>query len=270
VPDLGVRWQKIESESLRESLSMKRRETGVLVTRVVHGSSADGIIAEDDVILAVAGQPVADDGSVALGDEDRVHFSHLVSQRHLGDPIEVTVLREGERRALSLTLRGLVSLVPPPAYDVRPTYFIFAGIVFTPLTYDYLRVWDWKDVDPPLRVYYSDGLPSAERRQVVLVNQVLAHDVNVGYHRLCNAVVDRVNGVTIGHIHDVLAAVEKPRGRHHVVELDHHAGRGPSSDYHSFFGTRLVIDAASAKAATADVLARYGIPADRSRDLAEI
>ena len=97
---------------------------------------------------------------------------------------------------------------------------------------------------------------------------MLAHDANVGYHRLGNAVVERVNGVPVGHIADVLAAVARPLGRHHVIELDHHAGRGPSSDFHSFFGTRLVIDAAAAEAATADVLARYGIPSDRSKDLA--
>src|SRR5690606_2808192 len=103
-----------------------------------------------------------------------------------------------------IELRPLRTLVARPRYDVRPSYVVFAGLVFTPLSYNYMKVWDWKDVEPRFRFLYVDGLPSPERKEIVLLSQVLAHDINVGYHRLLNAVVDRINGVTITDMKDVL------------------------------------------------------------------
>jgi hypothetical protein len=56
-------------------------------------------------------------------------------------------------------------------------------------------------------------------------------------------------------------------GGFHVIELDYHGQRGESSDYHASYGTRIVIDAGRAEAATAEILAQNGIASDRSPDL---
>ena len=76
-----------------------------------------------------------------------------------------------------MKLQRLTALVSPPRHDKRPTYFIFAGLVFMPLTYDYLSTWDWKEVAARFRYYYGERLPSKAKKQVVIINQVLAHDV---------------------------------------------------------------------------------------------
>jgi PDZ domain len=55
-------------------------------------------------------------------------------------------------------LKPIVSLVPGPRHDKRPTYLLFAGIVFMPLTYDYLAIWDWKEVSARYRHYYNEVL----------------------------------------------------------------------------------------------------------------
>jgi hypothetical protein len=101
----------------------------------------------------------------------------------------------------------------------------------------------------------------------VLVNQVLPHAINVGYHQLHGAVVERINGVEIRAMTDLARAFAAPAGRFHVIELDYHGTRGESSDYHSSYGTRLVIDAELAAKATTEVLAQHGIANDRSPDL---
>jgi S1-C subfamily serine protease len=275
VPDLGIFWQKIENESLRELTGLAdglaadtgRPETGVLVTRVVHGSSADRLLHEGDVLTAIDGTPVACDGSVALRTHDRVHFSHLVSRHQVGGHVTVEILRLGEPQQLTIPLRKLVALVPPPQPDRRPTYFIFAGLVFLPLTYDYMATWKWDNVTPRFKHYYYSRLPSERHEQIVLVNQVLAHDINVGYHQVHGAVVERINGIDIVAMRDVARALAEPVGKFHVIELDYHGMRGESSDYHSSYGTRIVIDAARAAQATAEILAQNGIANDRSPDL---
>ncbi|HEU4729784.1 MAG TPA: trypsin-like peptidase domain-containing protein, partial [Kofleriaceae bacterium] len=267
VPDLGIYWQKIENDSLRDYVGLTRGRTGVLITRVVHGSSADGVLAEGDVLTAIDGTPVAADGSIPLRTHDRVHFSYLVSRHQIGGKVGVEILRHGQPLQLAITLRKLVALVPPPQPERRPSYFIFAGLVFLPLTYDYMTTWKWENVTPRFKHYYYNRLPSARHEQIVLVNQVLAHDINVGYHQIHGAVVERINGIDIIGMRDVPRALAAPLGGHHVIELDYHGVRGESSDYHASYGTRIVIDAASAERATAEILAQNGIASDRSPDL---
>jgi len=267
VPDLGIYWQKIESDSLREYVGLTGGRTGVLITRVVHGSSADGVLAEGDVLTAIDGTAVASDGSIPLRTHDRVHFSYLISRHQIGGKVMVDILRRGEPLSLALRLRKLAALVPPPQPERRPTYFIFAGLVFLPLTYDYMTTWKWENVTPRFKHYYYSRLPSERHEQIVLVNQVLAHDINVGYHQIHGAVVERINGVDIVAMRDVPRALAAPAGKHHVIELDYHGMRGESSDYHSSYGTRIVIDAAHAARATAEILAQNGIASDRSPDL---
>jgi S1-C subfamily serine protease len=271
VPDLGIFWQKVENDSLREFTGLTGEaggpRTGVLVTRVVHGSSADGILHEGDVLTAIDGTPIACDGSVPLRTHDRVHFSYLVSRHQVGGKVAVEILRHGAAHQLTIALRKLATLVPPPQPDRRPTYFIFAGLVFLPLTYDYMATWKWENVTPRFKHYYYSRLPSERHEQIVLVNQVLAHDINVGYHQVHGAVVERINGIDIVAMRDVPRALAAPVGKFHVIELDYHGMRGESSDYHSSYGTRIVIDAARAAHATAEILAQNGITSDRSADL---
>ena len=326
VPDLGIYWQKIENDSLREYCGLSRvapsrsapgapssltpeptgttraapsipapsrpaagppsslapeptgtaadptRElsggrTGVLITRVVHGASADGVLREGDVLTAIDGTPLACDGSIPLRTHDRVHFSYLVSRHQVGDPIIVEVLRAGQPLQLAITLRKLVALVSPPQPARRPSYFIFAGVVFLPLTYDYMTTWKWEHVSPRYKHYYYSRLPSDRHEQIVLVNQVLAHDVNVGYHQVHGAVVERINGIDIVAMRDVPRALQSPLGKFHVIELDYHGQRGESSDYHASYGTRIVLDAELGARATPEILAQNGIASDRSPDL---
>ena len=267
VPDLGIFWQKIENEGLRAFYGGK---TGVRVSRVVYGSSAHGVLEVDDVITAIDGVTVASDGSIKFREHDRVQFEHQVLQHQIGDTLRIDVLRAGKPKKLKVVLGPYVSLVALPRPDRRPTYFIFAGLVFTVLTHDYMFGWEWaKDHHRYANLYY-DGFPSAKRRQIVLIHEVLAHDINLGYHQMQAMIVERINGTEIREIADVVRAVQKPRDGFHVIETDYHGSRSEShrSGYHSSYGTRIVLDAGGTAKATAEILAQHVIASDRSPDLA--
>jgi S1-C subfamily serine protease len=267
VPSLGVYWQKIENDALRSYVKLGPKQTGVLVTRVVFGSSADGVLREGDVVTSLGGKPVECDGSISLRGEDRVSFSHAVSQCRVGETLSIGVLRGGETLEVSATLSEPKSLVPGPVPERQPTYFLFAGLMFVPLTSEYLGTWDWKDVGARYQDLYTNGLPSKDRREVVVLSHVLAHEVNSGYHQVRGAVVQRVNGQTISEMRDLVRAFKTPLGGHHVIEIDNHTGDGAGLDYHHAFGTHVVLDAAKIEAATREVLGIYGVTKDRSADL---
>ncbi|HTC20060.1 MAG TPA: hypothetical protein VK859_04380, partial [bacterium] len=105
------------------------------------------------------------------------------------------------------------------------------------------------------------GMASESRKEIVLINEVLPHDINVGYHNLKQAVVAKVNGRPISELKDVVEAFRHPLGDFHVIELDHPSGDGDN------FGNWVVLDAKEAEQATREILKSFDIPKDRSDDL---
>ncbi|HEY1816021.1 MAG TPA: trypsin-like peptidase domain-containing protein [Kofleriaceae bacterium] len=268
VPDLGVYSQKLENDALRAYLQLATGQHGVRISRVLEGSSAHGRLEIDDVIMSIDGTMVASDGTIALREHDRVQFQHLISQRQVGENVVLDVLRHGEAITVEVELAPYVSLVPPPRPDRQPTYFIFAGLLFTPLSHEYISEWEWAREHHRYGTYKHETFPSERRRQIVVIHQVLAHEINLGYHLMREMVVERVNGIDISDIRDVIRALASPQGKFHVIETDYHGPRSESqSDYHASYGTRIVLDAEKAERAMAEILDRHGIPNDRSRDL---
>jgi S1-C subfamily serine protease len=267
VPALGAFWQRIESEALREYVALGSGQTGVLLTRIVYGGSSAGTLREGDVLMSVDGHKVENDGSVHLRGDDRVGFSHFVSQHRVGETVELELLREGTKVEATVTLKPPAPLVSPPHPERVPSYFLFAGLMFVPLTAEYVATWDWKDVDARFKHLMRNELPSAERKEIVLLSHVLAHAANAGYHQLRGAVVQKVNGVVIRELKDLVKATAHPKGGFHVIEIDNHAGDSASSDFHSAFGTHVVLRAADVEGANAEILKTYGVTRERSADL---
>src|SRR5262245_28777636 len=130
-----------------------------------------------------------------------------------------------------------------------------------------MSIWEWKEMDYSLRHYYQRTLPSTERPGIVLLSHVLAHSVNAGYHQLHQAIVERINGSPIMQMADVPRAFATPSGKFHVIEIDNLGFRADDVDPLAH-GSLVVIDAAEAEAANAEILERHGIHRDRSADLA--
>lgn len=257
VPDLGIRYQTLENEALREFSGLGPKQTGIRVSTAAYGSSAWGVLESGDVLSRIDGVPVADDGSVPLRGDQRVLFTHLFSMRQIGEKARLSALRRGAALELEAPMRPILSLVGEPLYDARPSYLIYGGLVFMPMTRDLFSEEKEEEIPSELRYYLDYGLPSSERRQLILLSKVLPHDINAGYQDFHNVAVERVNGQAVGDMKDLVRALSRPQGRFLVVETD-----GLSSP-----GGLIVLDARKAEQANADILKTYGIEKDRSDDL---
>jgi S1-C subfamily serine protease len=267
VPIMGIVWQKLENPALRASLGLPGPRGGVMITKVIPGSGADGVLKERDVILSLDGVAVAENGTVPFGDGERVDLAHLVSLHQMSETAKVEVWRAGAKQTVGVALHDVPDLVPGPQYDKRPSYYVYGGLVFEALTGNYLRLFD---NGAPTQFRYLDelGLATPDHSQVVFINVVLPHAVNVGYHHLAQAIVTQVNGKPIGKLQDVVEAVktpvQTPQGTFLVVDLDHWAG---SPDNRA---SQIVLDAAATAKAQAEILQAFGIPSDRSDDLKDV
>jgi len=255
VPGLGITTQGLENPALRRWLGMQANETGVLVTSVQYGTSASGELQKGDVLLQVDGLAIADNGTVRFRNRFRCQHDVVVGDHFVGDRLRARVLRAGKRLDLQLSMRPMAHLVPRYEFDVMPTWFAFGGLVFQRLTAEYLKVWGdtWWDKAPKefLHLYHS-GDRTEQRQEVVILAQVLADALNVGYEHMHNDAVVAVDG-------------KMPRDMVHFVELVS-AARGVVRLQLSS-GATVLLDAAAARKAGGRILAKYHVPADRSADL---
>jgi PDZ domain len=260
VPRLGVRWQPLENHALKRRYEVSPDLTGVLVTGIYPGSPAAELLQDSDVLLTVDGHRIADDGTGEFRSGERTAFAHFIDSRQVGQEVAVSFLRQGQPQTGKVALRwlpGAGELIREEQYDSRPSYFIFGGVAFVPLTLNYLHAYGsaWYRDAPKSLLATRDVLPAEAGEQVVLIAEVLPAEVNEGYHGVDSAIVRQVDGV-------------KPHDLHHVVEL---LERGESKFVTMTYGDgrRLVLDRAMAREANSKILKQYQIESDRSVDLVD-
>ena len=259
IPSLGAGTQKMENEAMRRRYGLTGGQEGVLVNKVLPGSSAYGLLQEGDVMTAIDGHPIANDRTYLFEEGLRLDYAHLISMHLSGETAQVDVLRAGRRLRIPVKLMPYVDLVDGPFYDRKPTYFIYAGLLFQPLTRNYVNNWEAKDQPTMFKYLQEFELLSDKRTEPVVLNFVIPHEVTEGYTDMRNMLIEKVNGRTITRMTDLVEAIKHPVGGYQVIEAD-----GVSE-----FGTKIILDAAKAERANAEILQRHGIPSDRSADLRE-
>ena len=224
-PTLGLEWQKLENPNMRKYLNMKNAQHGVFVRRVSPVSAAGKIFKPRDVLLSFDGVPIADDGTVPFRTGERISFHYLVSEKYTGEKARVTFLRDGKVKECDLLLTAVPRLVPVHIEGVPPTYYIVAGLVFTTVCVPYLKSEYGKDYDYDAPVKLLDrmmhDMVKEPGQNVVVVSQVLAADINIGYEDIVNTMVRGFNGKPVNNLKQLAKMVEACKEEYLRFELDH-------------------------------------------------
>ena len=171
---LGARCQSVENGQLRRFLRVPADVSGVLVNALTPLTHAAAALRKDDLLTHLDGRPIANDGTVALRGQERVAFDYLVSLKRPGDSAQLRLLRGGQAMELAVTLAPLPSLVPVHMYDRRPSFYVFAGLVFAPLTQPHLHESgdDWYNSAPRKLVDRAlNAQMKAPGQQIVILSQ---------------------------------------------------------------------------------------------------
>jgi len=258
-PDLGIVIQVLESKAHRRSLGLSpKSHSGVLITGVMHGGSAYGVLEEGDVLLMLDKKHVAADGSVSFRKGERIEMAHQVAKHHVGETMPVKVYRDGKEQSFEIPLKPPRFLVAEDAYDVKPTYYLYGGLLFVPLSRDLLKTWGsewWQEAPTEIISIYENEICTATRSEVVVLQKVLADRVNQGYHDVEMLVIDRVQGRNIRHLKDLIRIVES---------AEDEFLRFQSPD-----GQIIVLEREQVDKRNRSIMRRYGVPFDRSEDLQE-
>jgi hypothetical protein len=258
IPDIGVLVQNMENPDIKRKYKMPQSRTGVLIYSVLPDSPAKGILENDDVLLSINGHLIADDGTVEFRHMERTSCSYYTDILQMGEIINVEYLRQGMINIASIKLNQRSEafyLVPEEQYDRLPRYFIYGGIVFSPLTKNLINSVgeEYEYVSEDLLVEYYYNWPSEKRKEVVVAIQVLAHDINAGYHDLIYGgycwIVKEVNGKEIQDFNEFYSLVNDFSGTYMTFK---------DKD-----GWQIVIDHKKAQESHEIILQNYHIPKDR-------
>ncbi len=176
----------------------------------------------------------------------------------MNDTVKFEILRENKIMNIEIKLSEPINfgrLVPHERYDVAPTYYILGGLVFEPLTLNFLKEWgNWYDAAPMNLVnYYYYGEATDEQRQIIVLVEVLADEVNVGYHNWRYKVISYVNGKKISTMNDLVGAFEEHKGKYHIIVDE--------------WGYKIVLEKNKVDENSQRILEKYRISSDRSKDL---
>jgi hypothetical protein len=246
IPAIGVTTQNLENPFLRKQLKLSEKISGVMVLQVEYGSAAHGVLKARDVITSIDGLAIANNGTVQYLGAHRTRFDVVLSDRYIGDRVALEIVRRGKARKLMITLGPWLPLVVRASYDQPPPFYVYGGLVFQILTRDFLTTWDkWWNKAPKefLHLYYA-GQRSKTRREVVILTQILADDVNLGYGHLYNEAVATVNGVVPLDMADFVKRLSLAKGAVEIATTS---------------GGLIALDAAAVRRATPRILQRYRI-----------
>jgi len=259
---LGFSWQPVENSHLRKYLKMANEQHGILINKLQPLSHAAAVLQPFDVLTAISDVPIADDGTIEFRNDQRIAFRYIVSQCFRGDECKLTIIRAGQIMDVVVKVENPRNLVPVHLFDKLPSYYIYAGLVFSVLSrpflhHEYGKSWARK---APIRLcdqtFY--GIQTEPDEQVVVLNQVLVDEVNVGYQNLSNTQVMAVNGIKLRNLRHLMDIIEE--------------GAAPAVPFVRFDLDRekvIIIERTAGLKATAAILENNMISSHKSKDLHE-
>ena len=193
-----------------------------------------------------------------MNPELQTNYKYAIDLRQIGDPIEIEFSRNGKlmtKKLVAQKRQQSYSLVKQEAFDEIPEYYIYGGVLFVPLNMNLIMRWgpDWNRTAPVALLQARSEWSAPEKRELVVALQVLASDVNLGYHDLRNWVVDTVNGEPIRDFKQFTRKL-RDNTNSHVV-------------FRNSSGYQVVVDHQQAMATEASILNQYRIPTAYSEGL---
>ena len=131
-------YQTAENEALRKFLKMPADTTGLVVTRPYRDDD-EYPLKKWDVVTHVGPHAIDNQGYVDVRDGLRLRFLYYVSRLAKEGHVPVTILRDGEKKEVSVPVAPRRDFLVPLLENDYPEYFIHGPLVFTGATQEYVR-----------------------------------------------------------------------------------------------------------------------------------
>lgn len=207
-PFKGFRFKPLTDTATRNHYGLRKDDFGVLVAEIYPGSSADGVLQLEDVLLEVSNSKIDPKGYFDHPKFGKLNVSYLFhntndSDSHFGKKIKLKVFRNKKPINLELDLKPLPeSAIRIPHGNSRfqtPKYLMLAGVIFQELSEQYLTEHgnQWRNRVSKELLYLNDFYRikrNTNEGKVVFLSQVLPLAGNKAYHTAHQMILKTVNG----------------------------------------------------------------------------
>ena len=249
--DLGITFTKLQNPSQRHALGLKDDDRGVLVGTVVAAGPSAKSLLPGDVLLSIDDHPIASDGTVEL-DGGRVEMPEVVERKFKGEVVKLDIWRDRNPTRVTIELGSVWPyLYLAHAYDVRPRYVVYGGLLFQPLSLDLMEAYQPADIR--LRHYYDYFVLEQlylEHPEVIVLTNILPDPTNTYLAPYRGSIVDEINGQKIRTLDDLAKAFSEMTDRF-VVRM---IGDGPP----------LVLDPKEVESARERIKKRYNVVTEQN------
>lgn len=225
---LGIYYQPLNNIILREFLGLKRTDTGILVANVEKYGSSDDILKKMDVIIKINDRAVDNDGTMRLfdiisdidptsiskeGTSDLLQegevapFANMVAFRKNGSTIKLTILRDAKIMDVIIELKPKQFLIPMMEYQIKPSYYIIAGLVFIPLSLMlYVEKKQNKEYVANLTEYIERQEVKSPDEQIIILSQIFTTEITEDYpdDNFILASVNDIEILNLAHLHSLI------------------------------------------------------------------
>jgi S1-C subfamily serine protease len=259
VPSCGIfDVDKLESQALRDLLGLPAGRSGLLVRALVPGAAAAQVLRPRDVIMSIEDKAIGNDTSVEFRPRERTSYRLHCDLKQVGESVKVEVWRDGQSFATSLGLDvpyGLRRDRVPYVKEQPPRYFVYGGLIFAPLTKNLLFDLGWTTGPAEMMALaFRSGDVHEPGRELVVLQRILADEVNRGYDDIGPGLVETIDGV-------------RPRDLSHALELVE-GGAAPYLSVELESGQIVALERAAVRRRQQEILNTYEVRADRSAELA--
>jgi S1-C subfamily serine protease len=255
-PQAGIKLVALQNPAYRRSLKLPENGLGARVDSLLEITSTKAVLREEDVILQIGPYPIGSDGTI-LYQGNRVFGALAFQEVQHGATVPVRIWRDGQEQNVALPVYNYVGdRATGNQYGALPRYFVYGGLVFVPLSLDYMKSLgrNWSDpanADLVYELYYRrHESPSTTRTEPIVLASILANPVNANFNNRSHALVDQINGIRIDKLEDVIRAFETSTNTFDVLQF---------RPNHSFD----CLEHGQAAKASPGILETYGIAQDR-------
>ena len=251
--DIGLGTQKLENPAIRRYYGLDDNISGKLINKVVYNSSLAGSVKEGDILTAVDGHNIEDDGTVEFRKHEYTYFHYFIDAYHMGDSVGLDIIRDKKPMHVKALLKDTADdmyLVKTTRYDVMPTYFVYGGYVFSPLTRNLILSTNKNRLTLS---YLASKWQEEDKSEVVVLLKVLASDMSRGDNAFGMWPIDKVNGQSFKNFKEFYEKVNAVEDKYLVLE---------DKD-----GVKVIIDREEAQTKQCSILKKYNIEFDKSVDL---
>ena len=250
-PLLGVEWSELESPSHRRMLGIEAKTGGILIKKVFKNSPFEGVLQKNDVLMKLDNYPVEYDGTIEFRKNEKTDFSYVNQQKKYGDNLSYEIIRDKKTKTGQVKLEKKdikYTVVTEVTIETPPSYMVYGGLLFEPLTSNYMA----GTIEKLGSVYDREELYKDYKELVVLV-RVLPFDVNLGYTDAENEIIVKVNGEKYKDFKDFAQKVKNIKSGFIVFENDN--------------GDEIVLDVKEVEEQREELMQNYNISSDMSDDI---